>query len=262
MVLGGKDELPLVDNCVFHASDPGRAQSISDLVTAEKVESGQLADGFDPGKLRYRRGDRREDRDFSAWAGDPDEFVDDGQRVGDQVERGEAGHRVESTVPEREVVRVASDVRGSRKRLRYRLREHGAGKVDADAASVACQVVVGVGVNLQLPETVKQQITQPVTDLYTICNSAVDRQQITAAIISELITLLSNYEKTGFSQWQNDWLRYDAFNNKPVLVSGLEKPLQGIARGVDEHGNLLLDVEGEMVKIYGGEVSLRQIVSY
>jgi BirA family biotin operon repressor/biotin-[acetyl-CoA-carboxylase] ligase len=126
----------------------------------------------------------------------------------------------------------------------------------------ACQVVVGVGVNLQLPETVKQQITQPVTDLYTICNSAVDRQQITAAIISELITLLNNYEKTGFSQWQNDWLRYDAFNNKPVLVSGLEKPLQGIARGVDEHGNLLLDVEGEMVKIYGGEVSLRQIVSY
>jgi BirA family biotin operon repressor/biotin-[acetyl-CoA-carboxylase] ligase len=49
----------------------------------------------------------------------------------------------------------------------------------------ACQVVVGVGVNLQLPETIKQQITQPVTDLYSVCDHAVDRQIITAAIISE-----------------------------------------------------------------------------
>ncbi|MDO8415793.1 MAG: bifunctional biotin--[acetyl-CoA-carboxylase] ligase/biotin operon repressor BirA [Agitococcus sp.] len=125
----------------------------------------------------------------------------------------------------------------------------------------ACQVVVGVGVNLQLPETIKQQITQPVTDLYGICDYAVDRQKITAAIVSELITLLNSYGKTGFSEWQNDWLSYDAFKNKPVLIMGMQEPLNGIARGVDEQGNLLLDVEGEMMKVYGGEVSLRQVLS-
>ena len=125
----------------------------------------------------------------------------------------------------------------------------------------ACQVVVGVGVNLQLPEVIKQQITQPVTDLYSICGHAVDRQIITAEIISEIISLLSDYDKTGFSKWQNEWLRYDAFKNKPILITGMQDPLHGIARGVDEHGNLLLETEGEMMKVYGGEVSLRQAMS-
>ena len=41
----------------------------------------------------------------------------------------------------------------------------------------------------------------------------------------------------------------------------MQEPLNGIARGVDEQGNLLLDVEGEMMKVYGGEVSLRQVLS-
>jgi BirA family biotin operon repressor/biotin-[acetyl-CoA-carboxylase] ligase len=125
----------------------------------------------------------------------------------------------------------------------------------------ACQVVVGVGVNLQLPEVIKQQITQPVTDLYSICGHAVDRQKLTAAIISEIISLLSDYDKTGFSKWQNEWLRYDAFKNKQILIIGMQAPLHGIARGVDEHGNLLLETEGEMMKVYGGEVSLRQAMS-
>lgn len=125
----------------------------------------------------------------------------------------------------------------------------------------ACQVVVGVGVNLQLPEVIKQQITQPVTDLYSICGHAVDRQIITAEIISEIISLLSDYDKTGFSKWQNEWLSYDAFKNKPILIIGMQEPLHGIARGVDEHGNLLLETEGEMMKVYGGEVSLRQAMS-
>jgi BirA family biotin operon repressor/biotin-[acetyl-CoA-carboxylase] ligase len=125
----------------------------------------------------------------------------------------------------------------------------------------ACQVVVGVGVNLQLPEVIKQQITQPVTDLYSICGHAVNRQIITAEIISEIIILLSGYDKTGFSKWQNEWLSYDAFKNKPILIIGMQEPLHGIARGVDEHGNLLLETEGEMMKVYGGEVSLRQAMS-
>ncbi len=124
-----------------------------------------------------------------------------------------------------------------------------------------CQVVVGVGVNLQLPEVIKQQITQPVTDLYSICGHAVNRQIITAEIISEIISLLSGYDKTGFSKWQNEWLSYDAFKNKPILIIGMQEPLHGIARGVDEHGNLLLETEGDMMKVYGGEVSLRQAMS-
>ncbi len=122
----------------------------------------------------------------------------------------------------------------------------------------ACQVVIGVGVNLQLPDAIKQQITQPATDLYSICNQVVDRQQVSAAIVSELITLLIDYHKTGFAEWQKDWLVYDAYKNQPVTILGLQEPINGIARGVDERGNLLLETEVGVMQIYGGEVSLRQ----
>jgi BirA family biotin operon repressor/biotin-[acetyl-CoA-carboxylase] ligase len=129
-------------------------------------------------------------------------------------------------------------------------------------ADGACHVVIGVGVNLHLPEAVKQQITQPVTDLYTICGQVIDRQLITAAIVSELIALLIDYHKTGFTKWHDEWLKYDAFKDQSVVIIGMQEPINGIAQGVDERGNFLLETKSGLMHICGGEVSLRQAKSY
>lgn len=120
-----------------------------------------------------------------------------------------------------------------------------------------CQVVVGVGINLQLSEKIKQEILQPVVDLKSICAAPVDRQQLTAAIISQLIALLADYSNTGFAAWHQQWLSYDAFANQQVTILGLQSPIEGVAKGVDERGALLIQTVNDLVCIHGGEVSLR-----
>ena len=52
-------------------------------------------------------------------------------------------------------------------------------------------------------------------------------------------------------------MQLDYFYNKAVkLISG-EKIIRGMCRGIDNQGALLLDIDGQIKPIYGGEVSLR-----
>ena len=121
-----------------------------------------------------------------------------------------------------------------------------------------CQVVIGVGINLHLPDRIKAQIDQASVDLATVCHTRIDRHQVSAAIITALIRLLQDYPQKGFALWRQRWLQYDAFANQAVTVSGGHVPLTGIACGVDERGALLIRQQGQIVAVHGGEVSLRK----
>ncbi|PTQ89914.1 BirA family biotin operon repressor/biotin-[acetyl-CoA-carboxylase] ligase [Agitococcus lubricus] len=123
----------------------------------------------------------------------------------------------------------------------------------------SCQVVLGLGINVKLPLHYRQQIEQPVADIYSILGQDINRQQLTAKLIEALVSLLAEYEQTGFAPWQQRWLQYDAFANQQVKILGLTPVIEGIARGIDERGALLVQTtDGRIITIHGGEVSLRQ----
>lgn len=119
-----------------------------------------------------------------------------------------------------------------------------------------CQVVVGVGVNLALPQTVKTQIDQEVTDLREICPD-LNRQQITAALISQIVQVLSDYAVKGFKYYRQTWQSYDALFGLPVKVLGLAQMIEGTATGIDEQGAFLIKTATGIEAISGGEVSIR-----
>ena len=119
-----------------------------------------------------------------------------------------------------------------------------------------CQVVVGVGVNLALPQTVKTQIDQEVTDLREICPN-LNRQQITAALISQIVQVLSDYAVKGFKYYRQTWQSYDALFGLSVKVLGLAQMIEGTATGIDEQGAFLIKTATGIEAISGGEVSIR-----
>lgn len=121
-----------------------------------------------------------------------------------------------------------------------------------------CQVVVGVGVNLALPQTVKKQIDQEVTDLREICPN-LNRQQITAALISQIVQVLSDYAVKGFKYYRQTWQSYDALFGLPVKVLGLAQTIEGTATGIDEQGAFLIKTATGIEAISGGEVSIRKV---
>lgn len=122
-----------------------------------------------------------------------------------------------------------------------------------------CRVVLGVGINVAMPEDASPAIGQPWSDLSAICGGqAPPRSHIAAALLNSCLALLADYSDQGFAHWRQPWLERDAFADAPVTVSSGSHKVSGIARGVDEHGALLLETAQGVSSMAGGELSLRR----
>ncbi|MGH8494328.1 MAG: biotin--[acetyl-CoA-carboxylase] ligase [Moraxellaceae bacterium] len=122
-----------------------------------------------------------------------------------------------------------------------------------------CHVVIGLGLNLNLPEDASLVLGRAVTDIASETGFSVRRNELGGLLLDEIFLLLSTYPQKGFASVCEEWMRYDALRDGAVSVSGLDKDLSGIARGVDEHGALRIQTAQGEVLLHGGEVSLRKV---
>jgi BirA family biotin operon repressor/biotin-[acetyl-CoA-carboxylase] ligase len=120
------------------------------------------------------------------------------------------------------------------------------------------ELVIGVGINLQMPQASGQLIDQPWRDLSAQMQGK-NRNSIAASIISSLITALEKFASTGFAGFRQDWQDKDAFFNRPVELHMGEATITGIAKGVNEQGAVCLLVDDEIREFHGGEMTLRAI---
>ncbi|OKY26864.1 MULTISPECIES: bifunctional biotin--[acetyl-CoA-carboxylase] ligase/biotin operon repressor BirA [Thalassotalea] len=120
-----------------------------------------------------------------------------------------------------------------------------------------CHCVIGLGVNVDMPNNVTDKIDQQWTDLQSHVNKIIDRNQLAACIISKLRNRIFQHERSGLVDMIEDWQARDQFINQPVkLITGVNET-HGICRGINSQGALLLEVDNKIQPIYGGEVSLR-----
>jgi BirA family transcriptional regulator, biotin operon repressor / biotin---[acetyl-CoA-carboxylase] ligase len=133
-------------------------------------------------------------------------------------------------------------------------------------------VVVGVGLNLHLSAASRRQIgtlagtlTGPLVDtpgpaaLDAACSSPLSRNALAAALLTELLSMLPLFERHGFAAFRDEWRSLDALRGRAARVLLAQDAVEGIARGVDEDGALLLEHSGKIDKFIAGEASLRLI---
>jgi BirA family biotin operon repressor/biotin-[acetyl-CoA-carboxylase] ligase len=131
-------------------------------------------------------------------------------------------------------------------------------EVTGDTA-VESQLVIGIGLNTGLREVETDAIDQQWSDLNQQ-GLAMNRTELLAALLIELIAVLQVFERDGFKAFRDEWLAADIYRNQPVRVqTGAEAYITGIAAGVSETGALLLQTEQELRTLHGGEVSLRPV---
>ncbi len=124
-------------------------------------------------------------------------------------------------------------------------------------SSEPCHCVIGIGLNLKMPKDSAAQVDQPWTDISHHTNKAINRNNLVAEIIKSLTRRLTVHQSQQENTLVREWQALDYFYNKPVkLISG-ERIVRGICRGIDQQGALLLDINGELKTMYGGELSLR-----
>lgn len=123
-----------------------------------------------------------------------------------------------------------------------------------------CAVVIGIGLNLFLPQQVRQQIDQPISCLAEMTDMPPERNHLFAVILRELHGVLGEFGTHGFAPLRAEWEQYHGSQDSPVqLLSPDGSSVSGIARGVAEDGMLLLETEQGMRRFNAGEISLRSV---
>jgi BirA family biotin operon repressor/biotin-[acetyl-CoA-carboxylase] ligase len=117
--------------------------------------------------------------------------------------------------------------------------------------------VIGIGLNLNMPSESGKLIEQKWTDLQSHSKVDIDRNALSAQLIYCLQRRLLEHQQLGLSPMLDEWHVHDAFLNKRVKLITGDRTTHGICRGVNNQGALLLEVNGQVQPIYGGEVSLR-----
>jgi len=119
--------------------------------------------------------------------------------------------------------------------------------------------VIGIGLNLDMPEEAAAKIDQKWTDLQSHSERKIDRNVLCSKLIHHLLKRLHQHQNEGLVSMLEEWNLQDYYLNKRVKLLTGERVTKGICRGVNSQGALLLEIDGHAKPIYGGEVSLRGV---
>jgi BirA family biotin operon repressor/biotin-[acetyl-CoA-carboxylase] ligase len=119
-------------------------------------------------------------------------------------------------------------------------------------------VVIGIGINMHLPENLLRVIDQPVTDVHSLAGRTISRNQLLAAILRELVGMLDQFQAKGFVAFRKEWTTFHALHERPVRVLvGDGRVIDAVVRDVADDGSLIVTQRGREIVLASGEVSLR-----
>lgn len=128
--------------------------------------------------------------------------------------------------------------------------------VETQAAAAGTWAIVGIGLNLAMPDELEARIGRPVAAVPWLAR--MDRDALMAALLDGLAQALQAFAATGFAAFSARWNLLHAYQGQPVTIVDRGEVLhEGLAAGVDDGGRLLLDTEAGRIAIVAGDVSLR-----
>lgn len=118
-------------------------------------------------------------------------------------------------------------------------------------------VVIGIGVNVNVPQSVRAAIDQPLADLRQL-NVNASRSEILAKLLIALSVGLRIFERDGFPAFRQAFDARHALAGREITIrDGDGSVRHGTVNGVDETGALLASIGGRAQTVMSGDVSVR-----
>ena len=118
-------------------------------------------------------------------------------------------------------------------------------------------VVIGIGINYELPKYKLINIDQPIIDICGASKKRFSRNMIAASLLSNVLEILHDLQTGANLNLLNEWRQFDYYIGKEATLILPNEKITGILKGVDEQGSLLMLVDGKLLSYRSGEVSLR-----
>lgn len=160
------------------------------------------------------------------------------------------------------LIKWPNDIVINQKKVCGILTEMSVGKVSIENVSIE-NVVIGVGINVN-QQDFPQELAEIATSLALETGDSVERERLIAKTIKyfeDAYEMFYKEQSLAFMQKQYNELLANC--NREVVVLEPRGNYEGVADGIDENGQLLVrKPNGELVKVYAGEVSVRGIYGY
>jgi BirA family biotin operon repressor/biotin-[acetyl-CoA-carboxylase] ligase len=119
------------------------------------------------------------------------------------------------------------------------------------------RAVIGLGLNVHMPQAHAVAIDQPWCDLRTL-GEARPRNAIAACVLSHLLPALATFDREGFEPFLARFAAVDALAGRDVVLHLHDGPRTAVAEGLAPDGALRVRLDdGEVRVVHSGEVSVR-----
>ncbi|MGH7875441.1 MAG: biotin--[acetyl-CoA-carboxylase] ligase [Candidatus Binatia bacterium] len=117
-------------------------------------------------------------------------------------------------------------------------------------------VILGIGINLNYPmEMMPEEIRSRATSVLQLSGRPVSRECVLKRLIHDLDRCYGELEDFGFAPLAARWQARFGLRDRRVRVELLDQSVNGVARGIDRDGALLLqDDSGTLQRIVAGDV--------
>lgn len=116
-------------------------------------------------------------------------------------------------------------------------------------------IVIGVGLNVSMP--IDEVDGRAVTDLERLFGKTPSRNQLIAFCLQSMIHSMIQFEKEGLSFFSSLWSHYDLLNGKSIELSTVDLSEEGVAKGINERGELFVQIGQTLKTIRSGEIRVR-----
>lgn len=116
-------------------------------------------------------------------------------------------------------------------------------------------VILGLGLNVNMPQDLLNKIDQPATSLHLFLKKKIDPLSLIQPLLSYFIPRLRQLQSVGFAPFQSRFQELLAFKGKEITLKLPQKKIRGICDSITSEGCLRLQLHsGQFLTLSIGEI--------
>lgn len=120
-----------------------------------------------------------------------------------------------------------------------------------------CNVIIGVGINVNMTEVNKKEISQDWISLQSITGHYQDRNKICISVINSMLEYFNRFVKFGLEIFADEWNTKDYLLKKPIKIKSGGTDYSGQGSGINSFGHLTVELNnGNMKTFSSGDTTL------
>ncbi|MBO7672182.1 biotin--[acetyl-CoA-carboxylase] ligase [bacterium] len=115
-------------------------------------------------------------------------------------------------------------------------------------------IVLGIGVNLNAKAESFKSIDKPATALNLEINREINLENFKTELCEEFFGQYDEFMGNGFLFIMDEYIKHACFLNKELTVAQINKNISGTAKGINEHGELVLAQQDKDIILDIGDI--------